>query len=128
LTKFETPCWLSTPTTTPVICTSWPLRGVVLPEPWMASIASGVGGASHGWPHAVPSAAPDGPAKSAALSSVSCSPVPAALRVKVKSAPVVGNVRPGPSAQAVPGAPTASWVTAPASLTRKPPASVTWKL
>ena len=96
LTKFETPCWLSTPTTTPVISTSCPLRGVVLPEPWTASMATGVGGPAHGAPHAVPLAAPDGPAKSALLSSVSCRPAAAALRVKVKSAPVVGKVRPGP--------------------------------
>ena len=91
-------------------------------------MATGVGGPAHGAPHAVPLAAPDGPAKSALLSSVSCRPVAAALRVKVKSAPVVGKVSPVPSAQAVPGAPTASCVTAPASLIRKPPASVTWKL
>ena len=89
--------------TTPVIWTSWPLRGDVAPEPWMASMASGVGGGSHGWPQALPLAAPDGAPKSAALSSLSCSPVPAALRVKVKSAPVVGKVRPGPSAQRRPG-------------------------
>jgi len=97
-------------------------------RPWIASIASGVGGGSHGIPHAVPSALPDGPAKSAALSSVSCRPLPDALRVKVKSAPVVGKVSPAPSAHAVPGAPTASCVTAAASLIWKPPASVTWKL
>jgi hypothetical protein len=82
----------------------------------MASMASGVGGGSHGTPHAVPFAAPEGPSKSAALSSVSCRPAPAALRAKVKSEPVVGKVSPVRSAQAVPGAPTASWITPPASL------------
>ena len=93
------------PITVPVISTLSPSNGLVSPVPWIASIAVGAGGAAHAAPHGVPSASPLGPEKSAALLSVSCKPVPltAGLRVKTKSDPVAGKVRPVPSAHSVPG-------------------------